>query len=128
MALMLDLSGEIRSDDGEVDCNIGCCPRSSKFDQVIDYASNNGLWMEDFRDIYTRMTLSGHFVCDLTAVEGTDVEELEDCAPTPTGSQNNQLLTSTNPLLFATKEALRPAARVKRNNIDRDTQLVNKYN
>ena len=73
MALVSDFETHIDG-DGQVTCamqdfienDLPLCRQASTIQQVIEYSNDNMLWLEDFRDVLTEMTLNGYFpgVCN----------------------------------------------------------------
>ena len=76
MALVSDFDQYMDSSTGEVFCamqttnnpdNLAICPEAESFGLVVSYSENNMLWLEDFRNALTDMTLVGYDVssgCD----------------------------------------------------------------
>lgn len=64
MALVVNLDGVIDSTTGAVTCDLGgggamVCPPSSLLSQTAQYADNNGLWLQDYRNAFIKMTNKG---------------------------------------------------------------------
>ena len=68
LGLVADFAGYIDPTTGEVTCILNvtqgstepACPAASTLDQAALYKYDNLLWLNDFRDVFTKMTLHGH--------------------------------------------------------------------
>ena len=88
MALVLDLENEL-DEDGEADCDIDECPISPLIDHVITYANNITTFIEDFHDVFMKVTLNGIAdICTLGRVSGV---------PTPPECLDAVPITSEEP-------------------------------
>ena len=84
LGLVADFSGYINSTTGEISCTLRAvpgstlpeCPHSSMLPYAARYKYDNLLWLTDFRDAFTKMTVNGFstegcnggFPCDLSAL------------------------------------------------------------
>lgn len=74
MALAVDMQGYANPVNGAVTCSLTAgsptaCPDSRLLPTAVQYASNNGLWVRDFRDALVKMveTGCGNGICDTIA-------------------------------------------------------------
>ena len=84
LGLAANFTGYIDSTTGEVSCTLRAtpgstlpeCPPSSMLPFAAQYKHNNMLWLTDFRDAFTKMTVNGFstegcngaFPCDLASL------------------------------------------------------------
>ena len=84
MGLVLNLEGQL-DDDGEADCDMTTCPTSVLLPHVVEYAANEPLFLNDFRDVLTKVTLNGLDLCTLNIQAG--VAPLLECLDPVQSSQ-----------------------------------------
>ena len=75
IALVRDFSASIAA-DGQVSCRFGisapnACPFAKTISQASEYRVNNNLWLNDFRDAFTKMTLTGYNPAQLVKLSST---------------------------------------------------------
>lgn len=100
MALVKDLEGWIDHDSGFVFCSLtDDCPDSPLLDFVLDFAQDNAVWIQAFRDAFWKMTSVG-----CSNVDGdvcTKVEGLEEYLQTNPSSSSSRAVPFVGALFFS---------------------------
>lgn len=100
IALARDLEGFIDPTTGFVTCSLnGSCPDSPLLSIAMEYASNNRVWVQDFRDAFIKMTSSGcEGVC-------TDISSVAASLETGTAQVSNTAFTIPEPTTISIEAA-----------------------